>query len=222
MPYPQYLQTAHWRARRNQALKRIGYHCSRCQVTRNLEVHHRTYERLGAELDTDLEVLCRGCHLGHHVNEIENNLAVYFKVVSDVLRTEGPFEMLADLIEAVKVRCARAKIPYSDGQVHTAIARMKDQRLSIEAMPLVPRKQAALLDRAEGGPLTRAEAAGWMAKLGGIAKSMPDVAMRLNRREHDSVIAVRKLEAAMRDSNRRCHELEQIAAAATLADVGPV
>ena len=34
--------------------------------TDNLEVHHRTYERLGEELASDLTVLCNRCHHVHH------------------------------------------------------------------------------------------------------------------------------------------------------------
>jgi hypothetical protein len=31
-----------------------------------LDVHHRSYARLGAELPADLEVLCRPCHGAEH------------------------------------------------------------------------------------------------------------------------------------------------------------
>lgn len=217
MPYERYLLTAHWRAVRNLALQRAGYQCQRCRVTRELQVHHQTYERLGEELDTDVEVLCRGCHLGHHVVEVEISLGVYFKIVEDVLRGET-FTMVADLIEAVKMRCAKLKIPYSGGQVQTVIARMKDERLAIA----VPRKYAELTDKGTGSePLTKAEAAGLALKYGGFAilKHMPDVQMRINRREHDSILLIRKLKAAAVDSARRCRELERIAAEAALADV---
>lgn len=41
-----------------------GNHCDRCgKYYPFLEVHHKTYTRLGHELDTDLEVLCRDCHI---------------------------------------------------------------------------------------------------------------------------------------------------------------
>jgi 5-methylcytosine-specific restriction endonuclease McrA len=40
-------------------------HCGR--RTHFLELHHRTYERLGRELITDLELLCEQCHRSKHI-----------------------------------------------------------------------------------------------------------------------------------------------------------
>lgn len=67
MPYHAYLRTPEWRRARAAALVRAGNACS-LDVTHtdDLEVHHRTYERLGRELASDLVVLCRSCHRLHH------------------------------------------------------------------------------------------------------------------------------------------------------------
>jgi hypothetical protein len=67
MPYPLYLRTPEWRRTRAAALLRAGNACSLDVThTEGLEVHHRTYERRGAELATDLAVLCHSCHQLHH------------------------------------------------------------------------------------------------------------------------------------------------------------
>jgi restriction endonuclease Mrr len=67
MPYPFYLRTPEWRRTRAAALVRAGNACSLDVThTRDLEVHHRTYERRGEELVTDLIVLCHSCHQLHH------------------------------------------------------------------------------------------------------------------------------------------------------------
>lgn len=67
MPYRQYLRTPEWRRTRAAALERAGNACSLDAThTQDLEVHHRTYERLGAELPGDVVVLCRTCHRVHH------------------------------------------------------------------------------------------------------------------------------------------------------------
>ncbi len=67
MPYEEYLRTSEWRARRQEALKRAGYCCHLCNSNESpLEVHHRTYERLGAEAPEDLYVLCDSCHQWYH------------------------------------------------------------------------------------------------------------------------------------------------------------
>jgi len=64
--YHQYLASREWAARRAAALERAGHRCQVCNADRwfagSLEVHHRTYERLGNEAPGDLVVLCRHCH----------------------------------------------------------------------------------------------------------------------------------------------------------------
>lgn len=67
MPYKQYLRTPEWQRTRAGALERANYRCS-LDVTHSdgLDVHHNTYERLGAELETDVIVLCHSCHHLHH------------------------------------------------------------------------------------------------------------------------------------------------------------
>lgn len=62
MPYRDYLHTAHWQRKRAAAIQRAGNRCQFCNTAGRLEVHHRTYERLGRERDGDLVVLCRECH----------------------------------------------------------------------------------------------------------------------------------------------------------------
>lgn len=72
MPYRDYLKTDHWQATKKQAIAGAGYQCQRCgqkyepHERWNFNVHHRTYENRGAELDEDLEVLCRACHAREH------------------------------------------------------------------------------------------------------------------------------------------------------------
>ena len=43
-------------------IRRAGGRCERCKRFGHLEIHHLTYERLGHELDSDLEALCDICH----------------------------------------------------------------------------------------------------------------------------------------------------------------
>lgn len=68
----EYLASEHWKATRRAALRRVGYCCQHCGLRVEpdqrwrLDVHHLTYARLGAELDTDLEVICRACHQKEH------------------------------------------------------------------------------------------------------------------------------------------------------------
>jgi len=69
MPYREYLQTPEWGERRKRAMKRAGYHCQVCNAYRvQLNAHHKTYERRGEELDSDLITLCHACHEIFHAN----------------------------------------------------------------------------------------------------------------------------------------------------------
>jgi len=62
MPYQEYLRTPEWIARRHEMLRRADNRCQLCNWNNRLEVHHRTYDRLGNEAPEDLTVLCRECH----------------------------------------------------------------------------------------------------------------------------------------------------------------
>lgn len=57
-----YIKSPEWRARAEAAKERAGYRCEVCNSRDRIEAHHRTYERLGNELDSDITVLCHDCH----------------------------------------------------------------------------------------------------------------------------------------------------------------
>jgi hypothetical protein len=48
---------------------------------------------------------------------------IYEKIISDALR-EQQWESIAELVEDVKIRCARLRIAYAHGELHDAIAAM--------------------------------------------------------------------------------------------------
>lgn len=66
MPYQDYLRTSEWQRRRTMAINAADARCQLCNSTNRLHVHHRTYERRGCELPTDLTVLCADCHGKFH------------------------------------------------------------------------------------------------------------------------------------------------------------
>lgn len=76
--YAAYLRSNHWeRVRRDW---RISGRPKRCEVCgdREYQLHHRTYERLGAELLSDLQALCERCHSLHHQLEREGHETIDF------------------------------------------------------------------------------------------------------------------------------------------------
>lgn len=62
MPYREYLYTKHWKVTREAKLHAVSHRCQVCNSPKSLNVHHRTYERLGREKLEDLTVLCKECH----------------------------------------------------------------------------------------------------------------------------------------------------------------
>ena len=68
--YQQYLQGEHWRTFRFNVILERGCCCESCgSQTRlkDINLHHKTYARLGRELPTDVVLLCRLCHAGVHL-----------------------------------------------------------------------------------------------------------------------------------------------------------
>lgn len=63
LEYQTYLATPTWQQKRQQILLRAAGRCEKCHAANTLlEVHHLTYARRGAELETDLVALCPACH----------------------------------------------------------------------------------------------------------------------------------------------------------------
>lgn len=66
MVYADYLKTPEWRITRGKAYQRAGGKCQKCGNLEELQVHHLTYDHLGAEPPEDLIVLCNACHEKEH------------------------------------------------------------------------------------------------------------------------------------------------------------
>jgi hypothetical protein len=79
--YSDYLASDHWAEVRQGALERAGYACQLCNDTNDLQVHHRTYARLGRELPGDLTALCRECHEAFHKRISRPKGAIYDETV---------------------------------------------------------------------------------------------------------------------------------------------
>jgi 5-methylcytosine-specific restriction endonuclease McrA len=70
-----YLRSEWWRKRRRRALERAKWCCEECGNGVGLDVHHLIYDRLYAEEDSDLQVLCRGCHVKAHTRGADDAIA---------------------------------------------------------------------------------------------------------------------------------------------------
>lgn len=65
--YQDYLRTRHWKELKEKVTaSRHGQRCSCCHSKENLNLHHKTYERIGKERLKDMVFLCREHHLLVH------------------------------------------------------------------------------------------------------------------------------------------------------------
>jgi hypothetical protein len=112
-----------------------------CRSKDGLQVHHRTYERLGEEVPEDLTVLCLSCHNQWHRGIIPGQpdpLGVYVALAYETLKAEKP-DHVTDWLNLTKTRCARLHIPYGDRQVDQAVDRIrrtiKDPSFMVPVVP---------------------------------------------------------------------------------------
>ncbi len=62
--YETYIRSPVWQRTAEKVKELRGYVCKKCGYAGwDVEVHHLSYERLGCELLSDLEVLCKSCHI---------------------------------------------------------------------------------------------------------------------------------------------------------------
>lgn len=169
--YAKYLQSQHWRKRRDYAIRQALWRCQRCGTKSNLQVNHLSYDRLGDELDSDLEVLCKDCHSKYHFDEgheLAQHLLVYIRLVSSMLQTEQ-FHSISDFTAAVKARCVRLKLSYEKHEVERAI-QVLNARLDFAQGRVV---QVQPERRYEAAPIGRREAEDICRKLGLIVPLKP-------------------------------------------------
>ena len=80
--YKDYINSPEWKTKAQEARKR-NPSCSLCNNHGELHVHHRTYVRLGVELESDLVVLCRDCHSTFHNSHIYDEISGAFTSLSN-------------------------------------------------------------------------------------------------------------------------------------------
>ena len=99
MEYKSYIQSEKWRRKRSQYFsskmyktyptgKKAGkFVCYGCGADGSLQLHHRTYKRLGCErINVDLIPLCRECHVKTHENHKRSNNGNLWRATKRVAR----------------------------------------------------------------------------------------------------------------------------------------
>lgn len=86
--YKSYIQSPEWKARRDRVVAVYGGRCYCCsEQTQFLDVHHRTYRRLGKERPDDLVPVCRRCH--QLIHEIARTQGVSLVTATAIRRKKG-------------------------------------------------------------------------------------------------------------------------------------
>ena len=67
IPYYAYIQSLSWKSKANERKKLSHYQCDICGSKKSLQIHHKTYKRLGRERMSDLACLCSKCHKRVHM-----------------------------------------------------------------------------------------------------------------------------------------------------------
>jgi hypothetical protein len=69
--YNWYINSTRWYARRDLYFTKHRKRCAGCMTDKGIHLHHRTYARLGIEIDDDFTPLCEDCHaLVHEWHEL--------------------------------------------------------------------------------------------------------------------------------------------------------
>lgn len=64
--YHKYIESERWKTKCSVYWKVAGRYCRACGSTKNLHVHHMSYDNFGQEPVADLAGLCHTCHLEVH------------------------------------------------------------------------------------------------------------------------------------------------------------
>lgn len=73
--YKEYLQSKHWKnLKKRYKNSKLIQKCYICDSNKNINIHHKTYKRIGNERLNDLIPLCKECHyLTHKALKISNS-----------------------------------------------------------------------------------------------------------------------------------------------------
>jgi len=97
--YSKYLKSIHWKQFRKFILRERGSSCEECGISnvwsyliygQPVNVHHKTYDNIGAEKPSDVLVLCRRCHEVQHGRFTLPDASAIFWDICRQLKGETP------------------------------------------------------------------------------------------------------------------------------------
>ena len=97
--YEAYINSDAWSRRRELYFTKHPKRCVACGETEKIHLHHKTYARMGRELDKDLSALCEFCHstlhrwhqeVGGDLLDISEDFIEHFRKQSSPKKKEEP------------------------------------------------------------------------------------------------------------------------------------
>lgn len=144
--YNSYLESDHWKGKRREFLKDK---CFCCQATARLQLHHKTYKRLGNESEHDFVTVCRSCHILIHelVKSRRSSLGkAHLRIKDSVSPEPRPAKVRKPEVEPrpKKIRCANRKCRHKTKDQNNFCKKCR------KTMPTVQMKAAEALAKKSG------------------------------------------------------------------------
>ena len=141
--YDEYLRSPEWKVKREQVLAR-DLTCVLCASAKKLQVHHRTYERLGNEELTDLVTLCDDCHSDWHkiqrMRKAEKKIAE--RKAKEQRKKAGPLKVSRSMERASRKERSRNQVNAMIDKAERAQAERMKRRRAESAERLAKSKEA--------------------------------------------------------------------------------
>jgi hypothetical protein len=140
LPYKRFLQTDYWLTVSSYVKQRDNNKCVQCGETRNLNVHHLTYDNRGYEYrthETDLITLCEECHSAIHNIKIKpSKKPKRIKTTSKIDRRKDrkAVEAIRQDLAKILVKQVELKIAELDGISRLGIGTKQVKTMRVEAL----------------------------------------------------------------------------------------
>jgi hypothetical protein len=106
--------------------------------------------------------------MAHPFKADDNRGRLLARLIREILATAeaAEFEQLADLVEALKLKCARHHIGWTHDDISAALRMVASNVALPGARVLAARRERLERDRPDGRPISRAEASAILLRLG--------------------------------------------------------
>lgn len=133
----EYLKSDHWKELRKKKITECPK-CDKCPATKYLDVHHLNYKNLFDVELTDLQVLCRKCHVKEHAEERQKKKKEVIKTPKIAI---APPSLEDCIIKKLADSCRDKRLASIPKRSHSVVNK-KQIKLQIKAQKNIERKKA--------------------------------------------------------------------------------